>query len=69
MLLQSQETLGANLSFIALAVLIISVLIILLFYFILRDRKHRDEIHDLKNRLNTLLLQQELENEEKNSHS
>ena len=69
MLLQSQETLGANLSFIALAVLIISVLIILLFYFIIRDRKHPDEIHDLKNQLNTLLLQRELEDEEKNSHS
>ena len=69
MLLQSQEALGANISFIALAVLIISVLIILLFYFIIRDRKHRDEIHDLKNQLNTLLLQRELEDEEKNSHS
>ena len=69
MLLQSQETLGANLSFIALAVLIISALILLLLYFIIRDRKHRDEIHDLKNKLNTLLLQRELENEENNSHS
>lgn len=69
MLLQIQENIGSNLSFITLTVLIISVLIILLFYFIVRDRKRRDEIHDLKNQLNTLLLQQEMENEEKNSHS
>jgi len=69
MLLQTQETIGSNLSFITLAVIIISVLIMLLFYFIIRDRKRRDEIHDLKNQLNTLLLQRELENEEKNSHS
>lgn len=69
MLLQIQENIGSNLSFITLTVFIISVLIILLFYFIVRDRKRRDEIHDLKNQLNTLLLQQEMENEEKNSHS
>lgn len=69
MLLQIQENIGSNLSFITLTVFIISVLIILLFYFIVRDSKRRDEIHDLKNQLNTLLLQQEMENEEKNSHS
>ncbi|MFA6597558.1 MAG: hypothetical protein WCS69_07535 [Ignavibacteriaceae bacterium] len=69
MLLQTQETIGSNLSFITLAVIIISVLIMLLFYFIIRDRKRRDEIHDLKNQLNTMLLQRELENEEKNPHS
>lgn len=69
MLLQIQENIVSNLSFIALTVLIISVLIMLLFYFIIRDRNRRDEIHDLKNQLNTLLLQRELEDEEKNSHS
>lgn len=69
MLLQTQETISSNLSFITLAVIIISVLIMLLFYFIIRDRRRRDEIHDLKNQLNTLLLQRELENEEKNSYS
>jgi len=68
-LLQIQENIVSNLSFIALTVLIVSVLIMLLFYFIIRDRKRRDEIHDLKNQLNTLLLQRELENEKKNSHS
>jgi len=68
-LLQIQENIVSNLSFIALTILIILVLIFLLFYFIIRDRKRRDEIHDLKNQLNTLLLQRELENEEKNSHS
>jgi len=69
MLLQTQEILGVDVSFIALSVLIISVLIILLLYFIIRDGKHRDEIHDLKNQLSTLLLQRELEDEEKNSYS
>ncbi|MFA6980398.1 MAG: hypothetical protein WC209_13840 [Ignavibacteriaceae bacterium] len=69
MLLQAQVNPVPDLTFIVLAVMIISVLIMLLFYFIIRDRKRRDEIHDLKNQLNTLLLQRELEDEEKNSHS
>ncbi len=69
MLLQAQANAVPDLTFIVLAVMIISVLIILLFYFIIRDRNRRDEIHDLKNQLNTMLLQRELEDEEKNSHS
>lgn len=69
MLLQAQANPVPDLTFIVLAVMIISVLIMLLFYFIIRDRNRRDEIHDLKNQLNTLLLQRELEDEEKNSHS
>jgi len=69
MLLQVQANPVPDLTFIVLAVMIISVLIMLLFYFIIRDRNRRDEIHDLKNQLNTLLLQRELEDEEKNSHS
>lgn len=69
MLLQAQANPVPDLTFIVLAVMIISVLIMLLFYFIIRDRKRRDEIHDLKNQLNTMLLQRELEDEEKNSHS
>jgi len=69
MLLQIQKNVDPNVSFIALAALVISVLMILLFYFIIRDRKRRDEIHDLKNKVNTLLLQRELENEENSSHS
>ena len=69
MLLQAQVNPVPDLTFIVLAVMIISVLIMLLFYFIIRDRQRRDEIHDLKNQLNTLLLQRELEDEEKNSHS
>lgn len=69
MFLQAQPNLVPNLTFIIVAVMIISVLIMLLFYFIIRDRKRRDEIHDLKNQLNTMLLQRELEDEEKNSHS
>lgn len=69
MLLQAQVNPVPDLTFIVLAVMIISVLIMLLFYFIIRDRNRRDEIHDLKNQLNTLLLQRELEDEEKNSHS
>lgn len=69
MLLQAPVNPVPDLTFIVLAVMIISVLIMLLFYFIIRDRQRRDEIHDLKNQLNTLLLQRELEDEEKNSHS
>ncbi len=69
MLLQAQANPVPDLTFIVLAIMIISVLIMLLFYFIIRDRKRRDEIHDLKNQINTLLLQRELEDEEKNSHS
>lgn len=69
MLLQAQANPVPDLTFIVLAIMIISVLIMLLFYFIIRNRKRRDEIHDLKNQINTLLLQRELEDEEKNSHS
>jgi len=63
-----QDFLATYVGFVTLAALIILVLIILLLFFIIRDRKRREEIHDLKNRLNILMIEREMENEEKSNY-
>jgi hypothetical protein len=61
---------------LAIAVTTIAVLLAALFFLLVRDRRHRDQIHELRNEINKyqmleeiLKLREELKNEEKNSNS
>jgi|GEM_PF-3945861 len=66
---QAQISETAFIIYLVLTVLVVVVLLSIVFYLLVKDRKSRDEVHDLKNQLSLLKLQKEIDDEEKNSNS